>query len=230
MSSASRDTATAIGLSFVAGFVDTLGFIALFGLFTAHVTGNFVLIGAALSTAAGQAGLIAKLLALPTFVLVAAGVTVLARRTQRSGGAISRRLISAQIILLALFATLGWSSLPITDPDAALPILAGLTGVGAMAVQNVAGRLAFSRIAPTTVMTGNVTQLVIDLVDGVGAVSETRSAALANLRRLGGPVLAFALGAAAGATGFALATFAALTVPILLLCLIWTVSGQPKDA
>ena len=35
-------------LAFTAGFVDTVGFIALFGLFTAHVTGNFVLIGAAL--------------------------------------------------------------------------------------------------------------------------------------------------------------------------------------
>jgi uncharacterized membrane protein YoaK (UPF0700 family) len=28
-------------LSFVGGFVDVVGFIALFGLFTSHVTGNF---------------------------------------------------------------------------------------------------------------------------------------------------------------------------------------------
>src|SRR5258708_4799448 len=35
-------------LSFIAAFVDTWGFIGLFGLFSAHVTGNFVLIGAAL--------------------------------------------------------------------------------------------------------------------------------------------------------------------------------------
>ncbi len=31
-------------LAFTSGFVDTLTFIALFGLFAAHVTGNFVLI------------------------------------------------------------------------------------------------------------------------------------------------------------------------------------------
>ncbi|MGN8139206.1 DUF1275 family protein, partial [Paraburkholderia sp. 22099] len=33
-------------LAGIAGFVDTLSFVALYGLFTAHVTGNFVLIGA----------------------------------------------------------------------------------------------------------------------------------------------------------------------------------------
>jgi uncharacterized membrane protein YoaK (UPF0700 family) len=45
-------------LGFVAGFVDTAGFLGLQGLFTAHVTGNFVTLGAALVL--GTHGVVAK--------------------------------------------------------------------------------------------------------------------------------------------------------------------------
>src|SRR6201995_920473 len=47
------------------GYVDTMGFLALQGLFTAHVTGNFVTLGAALVS--GTSGVLAKLIALPVF-------------------------------------------------------------------------------------------------------------------------------------------------------------------
>ena len=57
-------------LSYVAGFVDVLGFVALFGLFTNHVTGNIVMIGGLLTTHAD--GLIPKLLAIPVFVMCVA--------------------------------------------------------------------------------------------------------------------------------------------------------------
>ena len=50
-------------LSLNAGYVDTAGFLALQGLFTAHVTGNFVTLGASLVL--GTSGAVAKLLALP---------------------------------------------------------------------------------------------------------------------------------------------------------------------
>lgn len=53
-------------LAAVAGFVDTLSFVALFGLFTAHVTGNFVLIGAGIA-GFGQ-GVVLKLSVFPAFV------------------------------------------------------------------------------------------------------------------------------------------------------------------
>ena len=46
-------------LSFNGGYVDTAGYLALQGLFTAHVTGNFVTIAAAL--AFGTSGVVTKL-------------------------------------------------------------------------------------------------------------------------------------------------------------------------
>src|ERR1700752_3640945 len=55
-------------LSTTAGYVDTAGFLALHGLFAAHVTGNFVTLGASLVT--GTSGAIAKLLALPMFCVI----------------------------------------------------------------------------------------------------------------------------------------------------------------
>jgi uncharacterized membrane protein YoaK (UPF0700 family) len=55
-----------LGLACVAGYVDTVGFVALFGVFTAHVTGNFVLIGSELTHASGNVML--KLLVFPAFV------------------------------------------------------------------------------------------------------------------------------------------------------------------
>ena len=55
-------------LSLNAGYVDTAGFPALQGLFTAHVTGNFVTLGASL--ALGTSGAVAKVLALPVFCVV----------------------------------------------------------------------------------------------------------------------------------------------------------------
>ncbi|WP_370123492.1 DUF1275 family protein [Bradyrhizobium sp. USDA 329] len=61
-------------MSLNAGFVDTAGFLALQGLFTAHVTGNFVTFGAAMVL--GTSGALAKLLALPVFCLVVIGTRV----------------------------------------------------------------------------------------------------------------------------------------------------------
>ena len=80
----------AVVLGFIGGYVDTLGFVALFGLFTAHVTGNFVLIGSELARPSGNSVLI-KFLAFGAFVaaiavlllVAAAGCVIPARRAAR---------------------------------------------------------------------------------------------------------------------------------------------------
>ena len=63
-------------LSFNAGYVDTASFLALHGLFAAHVTGNFVTLGAAW-VSDSQSGAWAKLAALPMFCITVLVVKLL---------------------------------------------------------------------------------------------------------------------------------------------------------
>ena len=208
-----RDAVVASTLAFTAGFVDTCGFIALFGLFTAHVTGNFPLIGAA---AAGQGhDLLAKLMALPVFV----GVVALVHATmQRSGARSARRpLLMLEAMLLAAFAVIGVAASPIRSSDEPLAFLAGMIGVTAMAVQNAASRGVFAGLAPTTVMTGNVTQLTVDLVDLAAGRDPDggRQALLARIHRTWPPVALFTVGSATGAVSFINFGFGCLAAPIM---------------
>jgi len=120
-------------LSLNAGFVDTAGFLALQGLFTAHVTGNFVTLGASLVL--GTSGAFAKLLALPVFCVV-----VIASRW--FGTLLSHRsahpfvpLLVLKILLLIAGAALAIHFGPFHDGDAWQAIVTGMVLVAAMAIQ-----------------------------------------------------------------------------------------------
>jgi uncharacterized membrane protein YoaK (UPF0700 family) len=190
--------------AFTAGFVDTVGFVGLFGLFTAHVTGNFVLIGAAIVT--HHTGIIAKLLALPTFIVAVALTSLFLRRCRKTGRPPIAPLLAVEAVLLTAFMVLGLLLGPFTGGDQPAAILTGLTGVLAMGVQNAASRTVFANLSPTTVMTGNVTQIVLDLVSLTeGEISQTE--ARARIRKMAPPVAAFATGAIAGGLGFAAVGF-----------------------
>ncbi|MGH6939830.1 YoaK family protein [Hypericibacter sp.] len=199
-------------LAFTAGFVDTCGFIALFALFTAHVTGNFVLIGAAL--AGHHAGIIGKLLAFPVFILAVALTHLFVIHHRRISRHTTRFVLAGQVLFLLLFLAIGVEAAPFAGGDQPLAIVTGMMGVIAMAIQNAASRTVFASLAPTTVMTGNVTQIVIDLVDIAHPHAE-RAEALARLRKMTLPVATFTLGALAGALGYRFAGFGCLVIPVL---------------
>jgi len=201
-----------IALAFVAGFVDTCGFIALFGLFSAHVTGNFVLLGASLIRP--HAGVVAKLLALPVFMAAVAATRLFLVRASADTHSV-RGVLGTEALLLALFLAAGVAAAPVVDADSGLAILAAMCAVIAMGVQNAAARTIFATLSPTTVMTGNVTQIVLDLVDfSIARSAEVKASARVRLAKLIPPVIAFAAGAAAGAVGFGLTGFWCLLAPI----------------
>jgi uncharacterized membrane protein YoaK (UPF0700 family) len=203
-------------LAFTAGFVDTCGFIMLFGLFTAHVTGNFVLIGATL--AAPRPGILARLLAFPTFILVVAVTQYFLHGCKRSGRDPILPVLMAEAAFLALFLGVGiWGS-PVEDADSAITVAIGMFGVAAMAVQNAASHSVFAALAPTTVMTGNVTRIVMDAVEAV--LGPDAAPAKAGLRKMLPPVFGFALGAIAGGLGSVYVSFWCLIAPLLTILLV----------
>lgn len=209
------DRGSALLLSFVAGFVDTFSFVLLFGLFTAHVTGNFVLIGAAFA-GHGHAGVVGKLLALPTFVLAIAATRWLQRRWTDAPGP----YVLIQCALLLAFMGCGLALGTAVDPDAAATVATGQLGVAAMAVQNALSRSVFVAFGPTTVMTGNVTQVTMDLVDR-WLTPEATGADAARIGKMWPPLVAFAVGATAAGLLGARVGFGSLLLPVALLLALW---------
>jgi uncharacterized membrane protein YoaK (UPF0700 family) len=204
---------TSAVLAFVAGYADSVGFVALLGLFTAHVTGNFVLIGSELAHPSGN--VLLKLLAFPAFIAAVACTRLLTLRLEAGGHSALRALLLVESALLAAFMVAGWAASPVHDTEAPLAMAAGLLGAAAMGVQNAAARLVLTALAPTTVMTGNVTQLVIDAVDMARGAAD--AAVRARARRIVESIAAFAVGAIGGAMAYVHAGFAALLAPVTVL-------------
>src|SRR5262249_29697769 len=86
-------------LSVIAGMVVLTGFFTLGHVFTAHVTGNLVVVAAA---AAGTGPLnLTPALAIPVFMLALAGAWLVAHASHRRGPALASLLLLVHFLLLA---------------------------------------------------------------------------------------------------------------------------------
>jgi uncharacterized membrane protein YoaK (UPF0700 family) len=215
-----------IGMGFMAGYVDTFGFTALFGLFTAHVTGNFVLIAVSLADTRQTPSLL-KLLAFPAFILGVAAARLLVANGERRGVAATKPAYLLQLVLLLGFMVCGMLAEPVGKSASSLAMAAGLLGAAAMGAHSAASKLLLSHLAPTSMMTGNVTQLVIDTVDRLRGAAD--AATRARCAKFFWPILAFALGCGAAAFAYLAVGFVALAVPVAILCLhLWLPEPQPQ--
>lgn len=211
-------------LSFVGGYVDTFGFIALFGLFTAHITGNFVLMGAMIVHPM-QGGLL-KLLAFPAFLLAVAAARVIVLDYEKQQQSPLKVLFVLQAILLTGCMLAGlMAPYPLVSDKEAAAILAGMFGAAAMAIQATGGRTTLSSLAHTSMMTGNVTHMVIDIVDIVyGKNAELKQRACERLKQMVPAISAFLLGAISAAGGYMFLAFWGLLLPIILLLILTAIS------
>jgi uncharacterized membrane protein YoaK (UPF0700 family) len=199
-------------LSVIAGSTDTIGFLGLNGLFTAHITGNIVVLAA--RTVAGDPAIFSYILSVPVFMLVLLLTRLLAGGLERSGISTLAPLLLLQLISLVAFLVLCVTAGPWRDADALLAIIAGMFGVAAMAVQNALVQISLKNSPTTAVMTTNVTHFMLDLGEALAGgdaakVTKARNRAVHTL-----PVIVgFTIGCGLGTAGEAVAGLWSLALP-----------------
>jgi uncharacterized membrane protein YoaK (UPF0700 family) len=208
-------------LSVNGGYVDAAGYLALHGLFTTHVTGNFVTLGATLVL--GTSGALAKVLALPMFCLVVMAVRLLSVALVAKNLPALRTILGLKVALLTLGAALAIVFGPFDNGDGWAALLTGMSLVAAMAIQNAIHRIHMGALPPTTIMTGNTIQIMIDLADLLRGVPDAgRDALRLRLSRMSASVTAFAAGCAAAALMYAKEGIWCFAIPPLVAaCTLW---------
>jgi uncharacterized membrane protein YoaK (UPF0700 family) len=220
-------------LCFVAGYVDSYTYLALFGLFAAQVTGSFVIAGAELVT--HDYGIAGKLLAIVAFLVAAAITAALIRLARETGGKALPLMLALEAALLAIFAAMLLFGPAIKNANDWHGIVAGLVAASAMGAQSVLVRLLMKGIPQTNVMTGNMTQLGIATTELIlawrrFARSQHGAAAIREYQEVRDQLLTvlsvavgFLVGAAAGAIAFATTNVrgALLAVAIVAALAFW---------
>jgi uncharacterized membrane protein YoaK (UPF0700 family) len=162
------------------------------GLFTAHVTGNFVTLGASLVL--GTSGAIAKLLALPVFCLVVIAVRLLTSLLLTQLRAAFDVMLAIKIVLLIAGAALAVRFGPFHDGDRWQAIVTGMVLVAAMAIQNAIHRIYLGSAPPSTLMTGTTTQIMLDVADKIYARKGAEANSGSRLAQMSTNILVFATG------------------------------------
>ncbi|GLR84279.1 YoaK family protein [Bradyrhizobium iriomotense] len=150
-------------LSVIAGMVDLTGFFNLGHIFTAHVTGNIVVVAAA-AVHAGAFNLM-QAMAIPVFMLALAAAWLVARVSSLRGASLTRLLLLIQFLLLSVVFAFSVTTEPSVNPDGLTARIAVMVAVCAMAFQYALLRLAMPNAVSTAVMTGNLTNTVLSLMD-----------------------------------------------------------------
>jgi len=205
-------------LSFVAGATDVISFLGLDGLFTAHITGNLVILAAHIVI--GDPATLAPMLSVPVFIIVIILTKMLAGRLESGGVATLRPLMILQFVLLAGFLALCIVAGPGINPNATNAIIAGMLGVSAMAVQNALVQFSLRGAPSTAAMTSNVTRFAMDLGE-LWSPNNPASAAEArkNVIRILPVIIGFAAGCAIGGVAEASFGMRALALPTALALL-----------
>jgi uncharacterized membrane protein YoaK (UPF0700 family) len=208
-------------LSVIAGMVDLTGFFTLGHIFTAHITGNLV-VAAAAAVHGGPFNL-AQALAIPAFMLAVAVVWLIAQASHRRGPSLARLLLWVQFLLLAAVLIFSAITRPSADPGGLTAGIAAMIAVSAMACQYALLRLAIPGAISTAVMTGNLTNTVLSLMDLLSRRHPLLPVDAGRLRRSLHLLFGFLLGCMVGTAAVTLLGDWAWSLPAALAAVTITV-------
>jgi uncharacterized membrane protein YoaK (UPF0700 family) len=210
-------------LSITAGAVDVIGFLALGGLFTAHITGNIVILVTHYTT--GGFSRIGPMVAVPVFIVALAGVVWVFKDRPKQRAL--RALLILQAALLAGFLALSVALGPFSNPGSVVAASVGMLGVVAMATQNALVKLDLPGFPTTAVLTTDTVLLAIDLVTlACGNVSREETAQARRRIRMTIPAIAgFVAGCAVGGLLEVHLRLWALVFPVVMSVIAVPLSG-----
>jgi uncharacterized membrane protein YoaK (UPF0700 family) len=183
-------------LSVIAGMVDVIGFLSL-GLFTAHITGNLVVI-AALLVHGGPPNM-AQVLSVPVFVIAVAAVWCIAKTLKQRGHTFARPLLLIQFLLLTCVLIFSVIYSPAINPHGRMSVVIAMIAVSAMACQFALLRVCLPVAPSTAVMTGNLTNAALSLLDTVSRSQPLTPDADEHVRKTLKLLVGFFAGCVAGA-------------------------------
>jgi uncharacterized membrane protein YoaK (UPF0700 family) len=207
---------------------DVIGYLSLGKLFTAHVTGNLVVIAALLVR--GGPPNITQILAVPVFVVAVAVVWVIAKAVGKRGPALAKPLLLIQFLLLGCVLILSVIYGPASNPRGLMAGVAAMIAVSAMACQFALLRLAVPGVPSTAVMTGNLTNTVLSLLDTLSRSEPLMKDAVKGLRKTLAALASFFGGCIAGAAAVSWLGDWSWSLPVVLAGMAVALVGGRADS
>lgn len=206
-------------LGFTAGAVDVIGWLTLGGLFTAHITGNLVVMAA--GALDGRHVHLMQVISVPAFALIAAAIGLVVPASPWITARKESVLLALQGALLLLAGVIAFVVRPSQDPYGLGAATVALCAVAAMASQNALLHLSREHAPATAVMTGNLVVSTLCLTALATSRGAEREKALTQWRSTWPTLAGFLAGCAAGAGAVRLWADAAWFAPALATALVW---------
>lgn len=216
-------------LAAVAGFCDTATFVAGDAIFSAHVTGNFIVFAEQVVVGSNGTASWIKLLSFPVFV---AAVMTGGRLVEKTRIKYKVLLTEGFILLACGITAILISAVPGVNQTLGIYLIV-MMAVFAMGLQNAFGKLfGKETYGPTTMMTGNVTQISLDLGTFLRRAKDKPDVPVINFRSQLITIGGFLAGCILGAVLAKWVGLSAIILPgaAIILCYLQGEPAIPKTA